>query len=188
MEPTRTAALRQEDVHDDTRSVTCKATRLGQTPVMAQHSRVVHDMHEACACCCMRCMCVLWLALPLQIQFLELRLGEVMAYADIPPSMRPALAEFDPVATLTGTLGGAAMGRPGMGGNRWAHLSDAAAATDMRYDCCSCGHRQCMPAACASRRGPRPKWAVHGLYMGCMGCTLPNQRSLIVLKAAALNL
>ncbi len=32
-----------------------------------------------------------------------------MAYADIPPSMRPALTEFDPVAALTGhpTLQGA---------------------------------------------------------------------------------
>ena len=40
--------------------------------------------------------------LSLQIEFLEVRLAEVMAYADIPPSMRPALSEFDPVALITG--------------------------------------------------------------------------------------
>lgn len=39
---------------------------------------------------------------PMQIEFLEVRLGEVMAYADIPPAMRPALTEFDPVAALIG--------------------------------------------------------------------------------------
>ncbi|KAG2499296.1 hypothetical protein HYH03_002874 [Edaphochlamys debaryana] len=37
-----------------------------------------------------------------RIEFLEVRLAEVMAYADIPPSMRPALSEFDP--TGLGTL------------------------------------------------------------------------------------
>ncbi|GFR41280.1 hypothetical protein Agub_g1955 [Astrephomene gubernaculifera] len=31
-----------------------------------------------------------------RVEFLEVRLAEVMAYADIPPSMRPALSEFDP--------------------------------------------------------------------------------------------
>ncbi len=31
-----------------------------------------------------------------QVEFLEVRLAEVMAYADIPPAMRPALSEFDP--------------------------------------------------------------------------------------------
>ncbi len=40
-----------------------------------------------------------------QIEFLEVRLAEVMAYADIPPSMRPALSEFDPVAAITGVTG-----------------------------------------------------------------------------------
>ena len=39
---------------------------------------------------------------PVQIEFLEVRLSEVMAYADIPPSMRPALSEFDPVAMILG--------------------------------------------------------------------------------------
>lgn len=43
---------------------------------------------------------------PVQIEFLEVRLAEVMAYADIPPSMRPALSEFDP--TGMGVLGGVA--------------------------------------------------------------------------------
>jgi len=32
----------------------------------------------------------------LQIEFLEVRLAEVMAYADIPISMRPALTELNP--------------------------------------------------------------------------------------------
>ena len=39
---------------------------------------------------------------PRQIEFLEVRLSEVMAYADIPPSMRPALSEFDPVSMILG--------------------------------------------------------------------------------------
>jgi hypothetical protein len=38
----------------------------------------------------------------LQIQFLEVRLAEVMAYADIPPSLRPALSEFDPLTAAGG--------------------------------------------------------------------------------------
>lgn len=37
----------------------------------------------------------------LQVEFLEVRLAEVMAYADIPPSMRPALSEFDPTGLGT---------------------------------------------------------------------------------------
>ncbi|GLI68958.1 hypothetical protein VaNZ11_013486 [Volvox africanus] len=36
-----------------------------------------------------------------RINFLEVRLAEVMAYADIPPSMRPALSEFDPTGLGT---------------------------------------------------------------------------------------
>ena len=40
-----------------------------------------------------------------QIEFLEVRLSEVMAYADIPPSMRPALSEFDPVSMIIGKEG-----------------------------------------------------------------------------------
>ena len=32
----------------------------------------------------------------LQIAFLEVRLAEVMAYADIPPAMRPALTDMAP--------------------------------------------------------------------------------------------
>ncbi|KAF5829906.1 hypothetical protein DUNSADRAFT_15329, partial [Dunaliella salina] len=37
-----------------------------------------------------------------RIEFLEVRLAEVMAYADIPPSMRPALAEYDPFVAAMG--------------------------------------------------------------------------------------
>ena len=37
-----------------------------------------------------------------QIEFLEVRLAEVMAYADIPPSMRPALSEYDAFAAVMG--------------------------------------------------------------------------------------
>lgn len=37
-----------------------------------------------------------------QIEFLEVRLAEVMAYADIPPSMRPALSEYDPFVAIMG--------------------------------------------------------------------------------------
>jgi len=44
-------------------------------------------------------------ALPSQIEFLEVRLAEVMAYADIPPSMRPALAEYDPFMSAMGQQG-----------------------------------------------------------------------------------
>ncbi|GFH17116.1 uncharacterized protein HaLaN_13676, partial [Haematococcus lacustris] len=58
------------------------------------------------------------------IEFLEVRLSEVMAYADIPPSMRPVLSEFEPVAALTGATAPASYNaappaqRPGfIGGN-----------------------------------------------------------------------
>lgn len=53
----------------------------------------------------------------LQIEFLEVRLSEVMAYADIPPSMRPALTEFDAVAALTGQGGNNPLA--GLLGNKW---------------------------------------------------------------------
>ncbi|GAX75484.1 hypothetical protein CEUSTIGMA_g2927.t1 [Chlamydomonas eustigma] len=48
-----------------------------------------------------------------RIEFLEVRLSEVMAYADIPPSMRPALSEYDPVSLIIGKNGNGG----GMGGN-----------------------------------------------------------------------
>ena len=52
----------------------------------------------------------------LQIEFLEVRLSEVMAYADIPPSMRPALSEFDPVSMIIGKDGGNLLRGAGGGG------------------------------------------------------------------------
>lgn len=51
-----------------------------------------------------------------QIEFLEVRLAEVMAYADIPPAMRPALSEYDPVAALSGGQGGLLGARWGLDG------------------------------------------------------------------------
>ena len=47
-----------------------------------------------------------------------MRLSEVMAYADIPPSMRPALSEFDPVSMILGNSmqHGAGGGGAGAGG------------------------------------------------------------------------
>ena len=55
-----------------------------------------------------------------QIEFLEVRLSEVMAYADIPPSMRPALSEFDPVSMIIGKDSGGNLlqgaGGGGLGG------------------------------------------------------------------------
>eukprot|EP00955_Chlamydomonas_euryale_P047105 353588-Chlamydomonas_euryale.AAC.17 len=50
----------------------------------------------------------------LHVRVGQVRLSEVMAYADIPPSMRPALSEFDLVASLVGAGAGAAAG--GVGG------------------------------------------------------------------------
>jgi centrosomal protein CEP290 len=45
----------------------------------------------------------------LQIEFLEVRLAEVMAYADIPVNMRPALTELSSNSIQPG-MGGAAAG------------------------------------------------------------------------------
>jgi centrosomal protein CEP290 len=45
----------------------------------------------------------------LQIEFLEVRLAEVMAYADIPINMRPALTELSSNSMQPG-MGGAAAG------------------------------------------------------------------------------
>jgi centrosomal protein CEP290 len=45
----------------------------------------------------------------LQIEFLEVRLAEVMAYADIPINMRPALTELSSSSMQPG-MGGAAAG------------------------------------------------------------------------------
>lgn len=61
----------------------------------------------------------------MQIEFLEVRLAEVMAYADIPINMRPTLTAMDgsklppeaaPVALLTGGAGGGAAVSGGVGG------------------------------------------------------------------------
>lgn len=56
----------------------------------------------------------------MQIEFLEVRLAEVMAYADIPPSMRPALSEYDPTGLMhmqaALSVAGAAAGAGALGG------------------------------------------------------------------------
>ncbi len=62
-----------------------------------------------------------------QIEFLEVRLSEVMAYADIPPSMRPALTEYDPVSLIIGKDaaaggGGGSGGGGGLAGIRGAQV------------------------------------------------------------------
>ena len=65
-----------------------------------------------------------------QIEFLEVRLSEVMAYADIPPSMRPALSEFDPVSLIIGKGdgGGGGFGGGGSGGGGGGGLAGIRAA------------------------------------------------------------
>lgn len=74
--------------------------------------------------CCLGCF-------TLQIEFLEVRLAEVMAYADIPPSMRPALTEYDPVAFITGQTAGNVLAQlptapgAGVGGGRLGQIRAA---------------------------------------------------------------
>ncbi|KAG1678296.1 hypothetical protein FOA52_013917 [Chlamydomonas sp. UWO 241] len=68
-----------------------------------------------------------------RIEFLEVRLSEVMAYADIPPSMRPALSEFDLVSAMVGGGTGPGLldgvqGRGGGGGGGGGGLSAAGSA------------------------------------------------------------
>lgn len=70
---------------------------------------------------------------PLQIEFLEVRLAEVMAYADIPPSMRPALSEFDP--TGMGMLGGVAGLGMGSAGVPVAKLKEIEGVRKTIQDC-----------------------------------------------------
>jgi centrosomal protein CEP290 len=53
---------------------------------------------------------------PSQIEFLEVRLSEVMASADIPPSMRPALMEYDPVGAILGNGAAGLLPTPKGGG------------------------------------------------------------------------
>jgi centrosomal protein CEP290 len=60
---------------------------------------------------------------PTQIEFLEVRLAEVMAYADIPPHMRPALADM---TSLTGRGAAASRDSGGAGAALAASLSTAA--------------------------------------------------------------
>jgi centrosomal protein CEP290 len=69
----------------------------------------------------------------LQIEFLEVRLAEVMAYADIPINMRPALIELDaqqlpPGAASRIMVGAAPVQQPEVGGVAAQHSLTAAAA------------------------------------------------------------
>lgn len=74
----------------------------------------------------------------MQIEFLEVRLAEVMAYADIPPSMRPALSEFNPTGIMhmqaalavAGAGGGGMQAMPPSPSARAASAHNAAVGTN----------------------------------------------------------